>query len=108
MVDGHAYLQLEEAKACFKFEVSDEAQERKGEVKYDWNSRILNAYNTLKEDVNVEVVRPSVLRIGQWMTVAILKNDYRVKDMNGLLDMDATVANLKSMEKVLDEACNCS
>lgn len=106
--DGYAYLQLEEAKACFKFEVSDAAKERKSDIKYDWNQRILETYNTMREQsrFNVEVVRPSVLRVGQWMTVAILKDDYRVADSNGKLNMGATVENLREMEAILEKTCN--
>ena len=40
------------------------------------------------------------------MTVAILKDDYRVADSNGKLNMGATVENLREMEAILEKTCN--
>ena len=41
------------------------------------------------------------------MTVAVLEKDYRVWD-NGKLNFDATIKNLKAMEKILNEAIDSS
>lgn len=102
--DGHVYLQLEEKKACFKFEVADDAQDRKQDLKWDWNSRICSAYESLKDNGPLQVVKPPVLRVGQWMTVAILSKDYRVADCSGKLDLEATFKNLQLMQNVLEKA----
>ena len=98
---GHVYLQLEEGKACFKVEVGDGADAQA--LKFDWNERFMMTAKNVP-DLIIKVVRPKVLRIGTWMTVAVLEDDCRVVDSKGLLDIDATVAKLREMERVLDTA----
>ena len=96
---GNAYLQLEQTRACFKVEVTD--VDHRQELKFDWNERILNSASTLGMD---SVVRPRVMRVGNYMTVAVLNNDYRSVKSDGLIDINETVHNLKQMECVLENA----
>jgi len=98
--DGNVYLQLEEGKACFKVEVGD--VDKAQELKFKWNKKIIEA-GTKYASENINVVRPSRMRVGNYMTVAVLKDDYRVWK-GEKLDLDATVENLKIMERVLDDA----
>ncbi len=100
---GNVYLQLEMGKACFKVEVYEGADAQS--LKSDWNERFLKACKEIS-GIPINVVRPPVLRVGTWMTVATLDADYRVVDSNGKLDFSATVAKLRGMERVLDYAVN--
>lgn len=102
--NGEVYLQLEESKACFKVAVNDDAAERMQDMKYSWNERFIKANETAGNASAIVVVRPHVLRVGMWMTVATLKDDYRIVDAEGCLDLPATVENLKAMGTVLDTA----
>ena len=92
---GSLYLQLEEGKACFKVEV-DEAVDA-GEKKWAWHSLVIEKAT----EAGVCAVKPSVMRKGSWMTVAVLKENYRKVKRDGCIDMDATIAKLKQMEDVV-------
>lgn len=98
---GHVYLQLEMGKACFKVEVGDNADAQT--LKVDWNERFVKACDAMS-GLSIKVIRPPVLRVGTWMTVAILDADYRVVDAEGKLNFPATTLKLREMEKVLDKA----
>lgn len=102
--NGEVYLQLEENKACFKVAVNGDAAERAQDMKYSWNERFIKANETVEAASVIAVVRPHVLRVGMWMTVATLKDDYRIADAEGRLDLSATIENLKAMGTVLDTA----
>ena len=97
---GNVYLQLEEGKACFKVEVGE--VEKAQELKYGWNQKIIEAGKKVG-NANVQVTCPNRMRVGSYMTVAILERDYRHWD-GDRLNLEATVENLRTMEKILDEA----
>lgn len=101
---GNVYLQLEESKACFKVEVGDEKKAQ--ELKYGWNQKFIEAGDKVGT-TEIRVVYPNRMRVGSYMTVAVLEKDYRVWD-NGKLNFDATIKNLKAMEKILNEAIDSS
>jgi len=97
---GNVYLQLEEGRACFKVEVGE--VEKAQELKYGWNKKIIEAGKRVG-NANVRVICPNRMRVGSYMTVAILERDYRCWD-GGKLNLEATIENLRTMEKILDEA----
>lgn len=97
---GSVYLQLEQEKACFKVEVDD--WDSVQALKVDWNTRFIAACESY-EGLNIRAVRPRVLRIGTWMTVAVLDKEYRV-EVDGHLDLSATIRRLHEMEMILDMA----
>jgi hypothetical protein len=95
---GHAYLQLEEAKLCFKIMVEDKAQQ---EAKWhEWHNRLMATCSQF----GLSLERPSRRRSGTWMTVALLAGDYRQQGEGGLIDLDATVALLRKAECLVDTA----
>ena len=52
----------------------------------------------------IDVVNPSRLRVGECMTVAILKDDIRIAKPDGTIDFEKTCERLSSMEEVLELA----
>lgn len=92
---GEVYLQLEENRACFKATVYDMKDAE--ELKWRWNTAFKDAGAAL----GIDVVHPSRLRKGGYMTVAVLNGDSRVAKPDGTLDMEATLSRLETMEKVL-------
>ncbi|MBC8153491.1 MAG: PD-(D/E)XK nuclease family protein [Bacteroidetes bacterium] len=92
------YLQLEEKCLVFKIEVKDEAADRRV-VRDDAHQRIMNAASQL----NFGVDRPERMGNGRFMTVARWTGEYRVFT-DGKLDFEATLANLKKAQRILDTA----
>jgi hypothetical protein len=92
------YLQLERERLCFKIEVS--VPEARSALRTEWSARITRAGSV----EGLEIVRPTRLRAGQSMTVAVLEGDYRVTDGADVLDLEATLDLLKKAEAVLDRA----
>lgn len=98
---GSLYLQLEEAKACFKVETQEGFHP--GDLKWPCHNLIM----TTAEALGVKTRKPSVMRQGAWMTVAVLEEDYRKTHLeNGVhvIDFKTTINVLKEMERVVDEA----
>lgn len=92
------YLQLEEECLVFKIEVRNEADDRRV-ARNDAHHRLIKAAT----QSNISVDRPKRMGNGLFMTVARWSNDYRVFS-DGKLDFDATLANLKKAQKILDAA----
>lgn len=90
------YLQLEQEKLVFKI-YPYEAEER--EIIRDLYRQAL--YQKAEEK-GIEVHQFG--RLGKWMGVAKLANEYRIADENGMIELDATVNHLKEMERLLEEA----
>lgn len=93
------YLQIEvvpdvKAMLCFKVLAKGRSRDRQEELRDFWHRRILDAGRG-------RVVRPSVMRRGNHMTVAWWKDDWLAFGENGKLDMAKTVANLEDAESVL-------
>ncbi|MBT3258703.1 MAG: hypothetical protein HN366_19905 [Deltaproteobacteria bacterium] len=92
------YLQLEESKLCFKIWVGDPKKYRSFRQK--WHDKIVDESNKHA----LEVIKPPRFGSGKYMTVAILKGDYRRKNNSGVLDLEQTIDLLKKVECILDEA----
>ncbi len=92
---GEVYLQLEQTRACFKVTVYDVNDA--DDLKWRWNA----AFKEAGKALGIDVIHPSRLRRGEYMTVAILNGDIRVANPDGTLDMEATLSRLGTMEKVL-------
>ena len=95
VVGGEVYLQLEMERACFKATVYE--MDDADRMKWHWNKTFLEAGKAL----GIDVVYPSRLRRGGYMTVAILNGDSRVSKPDGTIDFEKTVDRLRDMEKVL-------
>lgn len=94
---GYAYLQLEQTKACFKVEVGDGSAD---DLKWTWNTRII----ATAAESQLNVTKPTRLRRGTWMTVAVLDCDYRAAREDGTIDFEKTVDTLRAMEEIGDKA----
>lgn len=89
------YLQLEQDKLCFKIHVTSELETRKavrGYFRY-------HLYK-ISEAKKMNLIQHG--KIGKYMSVARLKEDYRVFDKNGLIDMKQTLANLIKYQDLLN------
>ena len=96
------YLQIEahpgkDARLCFKVDADGEDSERQEQMKWQWSERVQAAGRQ-------QVVRPKVMRIGNYMTVAWWKDDWMAFGKEGKLDVPGTVKNLKRAEAVLKRA----
>jgi hypothetical protein len=97
------YLQLEQEKfkvgrLCFKIWVKNQ-DDRLG-LRKKWHKRIINA----SISSNLKIIAPKRFGYGEYMTVALLEGEYRVKNSDDLLDFDKTLLVLKSAEAILNTA----
>ncbi len=87
------YLQLEHNKFCFKLYP----------YKRDKAELIRNHYRQLlykkAKEHNINLYQNG--RVGNYMTVAALKDNYISVDENGIIDMDKTVQTLKKIQNML-------
>ena len=91
------YLQLEQDSLCFKIMVDGESDRRS--ARDEAHQRIVQAASQL----NANVVRPERMGNGKFMTVARWSGDYRAV-IDGKLDIDSTLINLKKAQDILDAA----
>ena len=85
---GRLYLQLEHDKLCVKVEAAKGTERR--DLRTTWSQKVLRAPTSLRWQ------RPAKFGSGRWMTVAILDGSYRQTGDEGTLDLEATIALLKS------------
>lgn len=90
--DCGVYLQLEEAKLCFKVGEPDPKDRRA--VREKWHKIFLRQ----SKEHGFEVERPGRFGSGAYMTVALLKDDYRAIRNDGLLDFDKTADLLRQID----------
>ncbi len=91
------YLQLEHESLCFKIMVEGESDRRSA------RDEALRLIQQAASQLNATVGRPERMGNGKFMTVARWQGDYRVFS-EGMLDMDATLVNLKKAQNLLDAA----
>lgn len=90
------YLQIEQEKFCFKIWVSD--PEKRGRLRDHWHKKIVKECPTH----GIKAKRPDRFGNGEYMTVAILDQEFRIVDDQGLLDIQQTIKVIKAAEMVLD------
>ncbi|WP_156289421.1 PD-(D/E)XK nuclease family protein [Oceanobacillus salinisoli] len=90
--DGKSYGEL-----CFKIAVPE--KEKRPCLRNNWYKRIV--HNSVK--YQLETVKPTSFGNGHTMTVAILRDDYRRTDHEGIIDLDETVKLLRKVEKFVYE-----
>jgi hypothetical protein len=89
------YLGLDGGELGFRIVVTDESQQQA--KSNEWSQKLL-----AMDDTRGIKIKPSRLRLGKRMKVAILDGDYRHKDAGGLLDLDGTVETLRRAEALMD------
>ncbi|MEZ5537707.1 MAG: PD-(D/E)XK nuclease family protein [Thiolinea sp.] len=92
------YLQLEYEKFIFKLNVYE--SDYRNEIRDYYRKKLYSA----AESQNINIHQYG--RIGEYMGVAKLNEDYRILNENGLIDITATIDNLKKMEKLIDLVAN--
>ncbi len=92
-----AYLQLEQEKFCFKIVMED--AEKRSESRARWHDLILQR----GPQRGLRIRRPKRFGNGDYMTVAILDQEYRVTNSDGIIDLHATIAVLRSAESVIED-----
>ena len=102
--NAHAYLQLQvqpgcvkQQDLCFKVGAGDADKTKQRRLKDEYHGRIQRA-------ANGRVRRPPRMRIGKTMTVAQWASDWLAFGVDGKLDFERTVSNLREAEGVLKEA----
>jgi len=88
------YLQLEQDKFCFKIWVKNEDQRRS--LRSKWHKTIKNQ----AENIQLNLVKPIRFGNGEYMTVCVFNGEYR-KTTDGIIDMDATIAQFRKAEELL-------
>lgn len=96
--DSRQYLQIEQGSLCVKISVDDAT--KRHDLRSKWLTRILE----VGRNRSFPFVRPQRLGVGQTMTVALYKGEFRVLNSKGCLDVDATTNLLCRAAEVLDEA----
>lgn len=91
------YLQLEQEKFCFK--IVPPADQDRYNLGNEWSARIIKH----SENRGLRSTRPSRIRRGDYMTVAILAEEFRKVNADGLIDLAATIKVLQSAQQVIDE-----
>ncbi len=96
--ESKQYLQLEHKnkKLCFKIRV-DEKSLRK-HLRNKWNKAILSKSKTQSSLV---IEKPNRFGSGNYMTVCVLNQDFRVSNEHNILDIKETIQLLKSAENLL-------
>jgi len=89
------YLQLEQNRFVFKLYVYKENERR--EIRNFYRRHL---YKKAKE-LNISISQFG--RLGTYMGVAKLKDEYRLTNENGLLDFQATVENIKRIMKLIND-----
>jgi hypothetical protein len=90
------YLQLEQDKFCFKIWVNEPDKRR--ELRDFWHDRIIR--ECLLHGIKAK--RPERFGNGNYMTVAIMDQEYRIVDDNRQLDFEKTLNLFRTAEAVLD------
>ncbi len=97
--DGYDYyLQLEQTKLVFKLH----------ECKKNNSMEIIRDFyrDSLykkADELNISISQYGRLRKVKWIELAKLNSEYRITNENGLLNIQATIDNLKSIMKLIDE-----
>lgn len=91
------YLQLEQEKFCFKIWVKD--PEKRRELRGHWHDKIMDSCSKHQ----LKAKRPDRFGNGEYMTVAVLDQEYRAIDDKGILDMKSTIDILRKAETVLND-----
>ena len=91
--DEPVYLQLEQSLLTFKVSATKCSKEEKQNLKWKWHEQITKQHE--------KVIKPKVMRIGNYMTVAVHKDGWLRFDKNGILDLEATVGCLREAERIL-------
>lgn len=98
--DCDRYIQLEEEKLCFKISVDDSEDKRK--VRKKWHALIMQVAREMS--VSLNVCKPTRFGSGTYMTVCIADKDYRITNIDGVLDLNETLKVLKDAELILTRA----
>jgi hypothetical protein len=85
-------LQLEETKFCFK--IGDVEQDVRHSARAKWHQ----LFETRMPQHNFHVDRPARFGNGTYMTVAVLRGDYRIVGPDGLLDLPNTLKRIKDID----------
>jgi hypothetical protein len=91
------YIELEQKKFCFKIQV-DDAMERHA-FRQHWCDQVI-----LKcPKHGIKAKHPRRFGSSQYITIAILDQEFPVVGSNGLIDMDETLKIIQSAQSVLDD-----
>jgi flavodoxin len=91
----HIYLQLEANKFVFKVKV-DEHRKNCDRLREYCRKPLFE----IAKQQNIKLEKYG--KAGAYMGIAKLADDYRIPTANGLIDLPATIANLKTMQQLID------
>ncbi len=90
------YLQLEMEKFCFKIWVADKS--KRAELRNFWHSKLIKESHVH----GLKLKRPDRFGNGEYMTVAVLAQEYRSTNAQGVLDLCETCTLIRKAEALLD------
>jgi hypothetical protein len=73
----------------------------------DWNKKtsyLYKIFELIKEEskkINIEVVKPNRFRPGEYSSIAIIKDAFKI-NLNGTLDLDHLLETMKAAENIVD------
>ncbi|MFC2170598.1 PD-(D/E)XK nuclease family protein [Calditrichota bacterium] len=94
-VDSEQSLQLEQEKFCFKIHVRDKA--KRGFFRQIWYENIIKE----APNQNIKVKKPARFGNGNYVTFAILEEEYRKTNADGIINMNETINQLHKCEMLL-------
>ena len=101
--NGNRYLQLEESKLCFKVKVVDPDPVVRKERWREWHDALVANNRSFGLPL-----KKSARKMGTWMSVVVLTEDYRQTDAKGMIDIERTVERLREAERLLDAAAEAT
>jgi hypothetical protein len=94
-IEFEYYLQLEHNKLCFKIHVDGSNDD-----KYKVQNRFRQKLFKLAKEHEIDIRKNG--RIGKTMTVAALCDNYIITNQTGVVDMPATIKNLRKINNLID------
>lgn len=93
------YVQSEDYKLCVKLHVKEKKLRQK--AKRFWHDKLIESTN----NAGVNIVKPKVMRVGQWFTIGVLGVDkdhpWMSVDKNGVLIYQESINSLKKVIQVV-------
>lgn len=98
--DSSIYLQVEEDKLCIKVRIEDISHRQ--HAKWFWNDAVIKA----GEKAGVKIVKPSVMRVGRYFTIGVLKTDnkepWMVTDKEKKIKYSETIQLFKKVSGIIE------
>jgi len=100
--DANIYVQSEQDKLCFKIYVGK--KEDRQSAKWFWHDAVIKA----GKSIGLEIVKPKVMRTGQWFTIGVLNTDddkpWMKTDDENIVQLPETIEIARKATQVVKKA----